>query len=121
MCCSPKRPLDGVDEATGSWTIAPPLDEPNVSHLHRACLLWTYYLRAESEVKNQAYLYEAARHLMLHQPCGNEGEGVYVQVWEAIRRRKLARAYIKTDFGFNYAQATDEGGIATFRIISTSQ
>lgn len=70
------------------------------------------------EAKKQAFLYEAARHLMLLQPCGNEGEEVYVQVWEAVRRRELARAYIKTDVGYNDAQATDEGGFATFRVIS---
>lgn len=62
---------------------SPLLDEPNVSHLHRSCLLWTYYLLAKSEAKKRAFLYEAAGHLMLLQPCGNEGEEVYVQVWEA--------------------------------------
>lgn len=97
---------------------SPLLDEPNVSHLHRACLLWTYYLLAKSEAKKQAFLYEAAGRLMLLQPCGNEGEEVYVQVWEAIRRRELARAYIKTGVGYNYAQATDVGGFATFSVIS---
>lgn len=97
---------------------SPLLDESNVSHLHPACLLWTYYLRAESEPKKQAFLYEAAGHLILLQPCGNEGEEVYVHVWEAIRRRERARAYIKTDVGYNYAQATDEGGFATFSAIT---
>lgn len=94
------------------------LDEPNVSHQHRACLLWAYYLSAESEAKKQAYLYEAARHLMLLQPCGDEGEEVYVQVWKAIRRRELATAYIKTDVGYNYVLATDEWGFATFSVIT---
>ena len=55
---------------------------------------------------------------MLLQPCGNEGEEVYVQVWEAIRRRELARAYIKTDVGYYYAQATDEGCSATFSVVT---
>lgn len=92
----------------------PEPDEPGVNQLHRACLLWVYYLRADSEVKKQALLYEAARHLMLVQPCGDEGEQVYAQVWEAISRRELARVYVKTKAGYNCVQATDEGGFSTF-------
>jgi hypothetical protein len=53
---------------------APIRDDSNFTHLHRACLLWVYYLRADSEAKKQAFLYEAAKHLMLLQPCGDEGE-----------------------------------------------
>lgn len=96
----------------------PEPDEPGFNGLHRACLLWVYYLRAESEVKKQALLYEAARHLMLVQPCGDEGEQVYAQVWEAIRRRELARVSIKTKAGYNYVEATDEGGFSTFKVIT---
>ncbi|WP_439603615.1 hypothetical protein [Shinella sp.] len=55
---------------------------------------------------------------MLLQPCGDEGEEVYVQVWKAIRRRELATAYIKTDVGYNYVLATDECGFATFSVIT---
>lgn len=97
---------------------SPTLDEPNFTHLHRACLLWVYYLRAESEAKKQAFLYEAAKHLMMVQPCGDEGEQVYVQVWDAIRRREMGRAYIETKVGFNYVQAKDDGGFDTFKVIA---
>ena len=93
-------------------------DDPKVTHLHRACLLWVYYLRAESEVKKQAILYEAAKHLMVVQPCGDEGELVYVQVWDAIRRREMARAYVETKVGYNYVQAEDDGGFSSSRVLT---
>ena len=96
-------------------------DDPNFTHLHRACLLWVYYLRAESEVKKQAFLYEAAKHLMQLQPCGDEGEQVYVQVWEAMRRREKGRAYVETKVGYNFVQATDEGGFSTSRVVTYKQ
>lgn len=55
---------------------------------------------------------------MLVQPCGDEGEQVYAQVWEAIRRRELARVSIKTKAGFNYVEATDDGGFSPFKVIT---
>ncbi|WP_145926125.1 hypothetical protein [Shinella sp. HZN7] len=96
----------------------PEPDDPSFNDLHRACLLWVYYLRAESEVKKQAFLYEAARHLMVLEPCGDEGEQVYAQVWEAIRRRELARASVKTNAGYKYVEATDEGSFSAFKVIA---
>lgn len=100
---------------------APIRDDPNFTHLHRACLLWVYYLRAESEVKKQAFLYEAAKHLMRVQPCGDEGELVYVQVWDAIRRREMASAHVETKVGYNYVQAKDDGSFSHAKVLTYKQ
>lgn len=92
-------------------------EDLNIDHLHLACLSFAHYLGAKTEVKKQACLYEAANHLMLL-PGGEEGDEVYVQVWEAIRGRALGRAYIETDAGYNFIQATDAGGFNPFRVVA---
>lgn len=82
--------------------------------LHRACLLWIDYLRAETEREKQAYLYEAACQFVQVSPRGDEGEEVIQQVWQAIRRRELGRAFIDTGLGQDFVVATDDGRFAIY-------
>ena len=92
-----------------------PQDAPGFNRLHHVCLLWIDYLRALTETERQAFLYEAASHLVLFSPHGDEGEEVFKQVWQAIRRRDHGRFYIETDAGRNAAVATDDGRFSMHR------
>ncbi|ELT46647.1 hypothetical protein [Brucella intermedia] len=91
------------------------------NQLHHACLLWVDYLRAETEVEKQAFLYEAASHLVLVRPRGEEGEEVIQQVWNAIHRRQDNRAYIEGDEGQYFVEAVRDGKFATFRSLADTK
>jgi len=64
-----------------------PQDQPGFDRLHHVCQLWVDYLTTEAETEKQQLLHDAARHMMLVGPRGDEGEEVFDQVWKAIRRR----------------------------------
>ncbi|AVA38303.1 MULTISPECIES: hypothetical protein [Cupriavidus] len=93
-----------------------PQDASGFNRLHHVCLLWVDYLRAASEAEKQALLYEAVSQLVLFGPRGDEGEEVFKQVWQAIRRREHGRVYIKTDVGRNAAVATDDGRFSMHQV-----
>lgn len=98
---------------------SPQVHKPNFNRLHRVCLVWIDYLRAETEAEKQALLFEAACHIMLMRPCGDEGEEVFEQVWQAIRRRKDGRAFMETNEGRNYVEAYPNNKFATFTSLTS--
>lgn len=94
-----------------------PQDRPGFDRLHHVCQLWVDYLTTEGEAEKQQLLHDAARHMMLIQPRGDEGEEVLEQVWNAIRRR--GRVYAPYFTGArsvaSYAQACGDdyrGGVS---------
>ena len=96
---------------------ARPQDASGFNRLHHVCLLWVDYLRAANEADKQALLYEAVSHLVLFGPRGDEGEEVFKQVWQAIKRREHRCVYIETDVGRNAAVAADDGRFSMHRVL----